>query len=252
MIYLADKVVSDNNLKEKITLIRGNPENSKEKLQPADIIISDWMGYFLMHDSNIESVIYARDNCLKKEGVLIPDSAIIHIAAIEDEELFNSKYRFWENVHDIDMSLIKNASLSEVLVETAEKEKILSSIFKIYELDLYTAQENDLEFSTKYQLTITKSQKMHGLISWFDVFMNSLPYKVKFNTSPFNQSTSWKQCIFYLDEELQVEKGDILNGSFAFRNSLENEYHLDFKISFHLFRKNVNIYNKIKLYKLRI
>lgn len=249
--YFTEKIILDNNMSEKITLTN-SPEDINIPENIVDIIVSDWMGYFLLHNSNLKQTLLVRNKYLNKNGVMIPDMAVINLAAIEDYYLFESKYRFWEKVHNIDMSIIKDNSLCEVLVENIEKENIISSICKIYEINLYTIDLNDINFSSKYELKVMKNSKMHGLVSWFDVFMNSLPYKVKFNTSPFSQTTSWKQCIFYLDEEIEVIKGDIITGSFAYRISPNNDNQSDFKISFYIFRNETLIYKYLKFYTLNL
>ena len=38
-----------------------------------DIIISEWMGYCLLYESMLETVLYARDKWLAKDGMLFPD-----------------------------------------------------------------------------------------------------------------------------------------------------------------------------------
>merc|ERR1719364_351094 len=40
-----------------------------------DIIISEWMGYFLLRESMLDSVIYARDHYLREGGALYPSHA---------------------------------------------------------------------------------------------------------------------------------------------------------------------------------
>lgn len=40
-----------------------------------DIIISEWMGYLLVRESMLDSVIYARDKFLKKGGAMYPSHA---------------------------------------------------------------------------------------------------------------------------------------------------------------------------------
>lgn len=50
-----------------------------------DIIISEWMGYFLLYESMLDSVLWARDKYLNKGGKMLPDKAQIYLATIEDE-----------------------------------------------------------------------------------------------------------------------------------------------------------------------
>ena len=42
------------------------------------------MGYFLLYESMLDSVLYARDKYLVKGGKMLPDRAELHMAAIED------------------------------------------------------------------------------------------------------------------------------------------------------------------------
>ncbi len=51
-----------------------------------DIIISEWMGYFLFYESMLDTVIYARDKWLVPGGIVMPDKATLSLCAIEDGE----------------------------------------------------------------------------------------------------------------------------------------------------------------------
>lgn len=51
-----------------------------------DIIISEWMGYFLMYESMLDTVLFARDKWLKPGGLLMPDRCMLSVVAIEDAE----------------------------------------------------------------------------------------------------------------------------------------------------------------------
>jgi hypothetical protein len=47
-----------------------------------DIIISEWMGYFLLRESMLDSVLVARDKFLKPDGALYPSHARLLLAPI--------------------------------------------------------------------------------------------------------------------------------------------------------------------------
>lgn len=47
------------------------------------------MGYFLLYESMLDSVLFARDKYLVKDGKMLPDKALIYIASIEDEKYRN-------------------------------------------------------------------------------------------------------------------------------------------------------------------
>jgi hypothetical protein len=46
----------------------------------ADIIVSEWMGYFLLCERMLPSVLAVRDKCLSRGGIIIPCRATIVIA----------------------------------------------------------------------------------------------------------------------------------------------------------------------------
>lgn len=53
-------------------------------VEKVDIIISEWMGYFLLNESMFDSVLCAIEKWLAPDGILLPDSAAMHIAAIDE------------------------------------------------------------------------------------------------------------------------------------------------------------------------
>jgi hypothetical protein len=40
--------------------------------QKFDVIISEWMGYMLLFENMLPSVLKTRNACLKEDGVMIP------------------------------------------------------------------------------------------------------------------------------------------------------------------------------------
>lgn len=80
----AEEIIKKNNLSHKITVIKGKMEEIVLPVPQVDIIISEWMGYFLLYESMLDSVLWARDKYLVKGGKMLPDRAIMYVAAIED------------------------------------------------------------------------------------------------------------------------------------------------------------------------
>jgi protein arginine N-methyltransferase 1 len=80
----AQKIVEANGFSSKITLFQAKVEELELPVPKVDIIISEWMGYFLLYESMLDTVIFARDKWLSKDGLLFPDQAVLYITAIED------------------------------------------------------------------------------------------------------------------------------------------------------------------------
>merc|ERR1712087_601942 len=84
IVDYAKKIVEDNNLSDVVTIIRGKMEEIELPVPKVDIIISEWMGYFLLYESMLDTVLYARDKYLVPGGKMLPDRAELYVAAIED------------------------------------------------------------------------------------------------------------------------------------------------------------------------
>jgi len=57
-------------LSSKITVIKGKVEEITLPVDKVDIIISEWMGYFLLYESMFDCVLFARDKWLKPDGMV--------------------------------------------------------------------------------------------------------------------------------------------------------------------------------------
>ena len=64
-----------------ISVIQGTIE-TVELPEKVDIIVSEWMGYFLLRESMLDSVLVARDKFLKPGGALYPSHARLYVAPI--------------------------------------------------------------------------------------------------------------------------------------------------------------------------
>ena len=235
----ANEIIKINKLSDKITIIKSKVEDVKLPVEKVDIIISEWMGYFLLYESMLDTVLFARDKWLKKDGYMLPDHATITLAGIEDTDYKASKVNFWENVYDVDMSCFKNAVIGEPLVDVCPQKLINSSSCRILDIDLYTVKKEDLDFASKYELTFTtNNDRFSGLVAWFDTGFTKLTNKYNLTTSPYHKSTHWSQTVFYTKNDLKVNKGDKVTGSIAVKKAKINFRQLDIKISYNISRKN--------------
>lgn len=60
----AKQIVQDNGFTEQVTIIKGKVEEITLPVDKVDIIVSEWMGYFLFYESMLDTVIYARCACV--------------------------------------------------------------------------------------------------------------------------------------------------------------------------------------------
>ena len=91
IIAKAKEIVERNGMTSKITLLQGKMEEVELPFPKVDIIISEWMGYFLLYESMLDTVLYARDEYLTVGGLIFPDKATIFMAGIEDGDYKDEK-----------------------------------------------------------------------------------------------------------------------------------------------------------------
>ena len=91
IIEKAREIVQINDMSNDITLLQGKMEEVTLPFPTVDIILSEWMGYFLLYESMLDTVLYARDKYLTPKGLIFPDKATIFLAGIEDGDYKDEK-----------------------------------------------------------------------------------------------------------------------------------------------------------------
>lgn len=86
----AEQIVQENGFSDVITVINGKIEDLSLPVETVDIIISEWMGYCLIYESMMDSVLFARDKWLRKDGkgMIFPDRAIMYLGKKSPEHRF--------------------------------------------------------------------------------------------------------------------------------------------------------------------
>ncbi|OAL63606.1 HNRNP arginine N-methyltransferase [Trichophyton rubrum] len=232
IIGKAREIVEANGMSDKITLLQGKMEEVELPFPKVDIIISEWMGYFLLYESMLDTVLYARDNYLNPNGLIFPDKATIYLGAIEDGDYKEEKIGFWDNVYGFDYSAMKDVALTEPLVDIVELKALVSDPCALVTLDLYTVTTADLSFKVPFTLTARRDDYIHALIAWFDIDFTACHKPVHFSTGPHAKYTHWKQTVFYLRDVLTIRAQESVTGFLENRPNQKNKRDLDITIGF--------------------
>lgn len=232
IIFKAREIVEVNGLSDKITLLQGKMEEVELPFPKVDIIISEWMGYFLLYESMLDTVLYARDTYLEKDGLIFPDKATIFFAGIEDGEYKDEKIGFWDNVYGFNYTPLKATALSEPLVDTVEMKAVVSDPVSVLTLDLYTCTTADLAFQVPFELSSRRDDFIHALVSWFDIDFTACHKPVRFSTGPHTKYTHWKQTVFYLEDVLTVQAGEKIQLNLEVKPNEKNRRDLDIRVAY--------------------
>ncbi|KXJ95844.1 S-adenosyl-L-methionine-dependent methyltransferase [Microdochium bolleyi] len=232
IIFKAREIVECNGLSDKITLIQGKMEEIELPFPKVDIIISEWMGYFLLYESMLDTVLYARDRYLNPDGLIFPDKATIFLCGIEDGDYKDEKIGFWDNVYGFDYTPLKATALCEPLVDTVEMKAAVTDPTAVLTLDLYKCTVEDLAFSVPFKITARRDDFIHALVAWFDIDFTACHKTIRFSTGPHTKYTHWKQTVFYLKDVLTVQQGEEVECNMLVKPNEKNRRDLDIKIDY--------------------
>ncbi|XP_044048095.1 protein arginine N-methyltransferase 3 isoform X1 [Siniperca chuatsi] len=220
IIYQAMDIVRSNQLEDKITLIRGRIEDINLPVEKVDIIISEWMGYFLLFESMLDSVLYARDRYLADTGSVYPDLCNISLAAVGDRQKHQDRIAFWDDVYGFNMACMKKAVVPEAVVEVVKADTLISEPTIIKTFDCNKVCLSELEFASDFCLKITNTADCTAIVGYFDIFFDKVcSNKVMFSTGPQVTKTHWKQTVFLLERPVSVQAGEELQGKITVRKN---------------------------------
>jgi len=228
--HQAKKIVKANGFEDKITLVHGKLEEVELPVDKVDIIVSEWMGYFLLYESMMDSVLFARDKWLAPGGMLFPDKASMYICAIEDADYRAEKIDFWKNVYGFDMSCIQELALMEPLVDVCNPNQIISDSDSILEVDLYTVKKEDLDFSSDFSIKITRNDFCHAFVAYFTATFSKSHKPLVISTDPRCKYTHWKQTVFYMDKDFPAAVGDVIKGHISCSRNGKNPRDLNIEL----------------------
>ena len=228
IVEYARQIVAENGFSNIITIYQGSMEEI-DLPEKVDLIISEWMGYSLLYESMLPSVISARDRFMNPNGTMFPSHASIFIAGIHDPKYRSKKINFWNNVYGFDYSPIKEWALLEPLVETVPNDVIMTHDRLLINLNLNKCTIEDLSIVTDFELTSNQPCTIDGLVLWFSVYFRGGEQTIELSTSPHSEPTHWSQTIFYLKQDISMKHN--LKGHFEMFPNSRNHRDQDYNIS---------------------
>lgn len=246
----AKEIVETNGYSEVITVLKGKIEELELPVPKVDIIISEWMGYFLLFENMLNSVLFARDKWLVDDGVILPDIASLYLTAIEDKDYKEDKIEFWNNVYGFDMSCIKKQALMEPLVDTVDQNQIATNCQLLKSMDISKMSSGDCSFTAPFKLVAARDDFIHAFVAYFDVSFTKCHKLMGFSTGPRSRSTHWKQTVLYLEDVLTICEGETIVGSMTVAPNKKNPRDVDIMLKYSLNGRRCNA-SRVQYYKMR-
>lgn len=250
IIHATKEIIRANRLDDRILCLKGKIEEVELPVTQVDIIVSEWMGYCLLYESMLDSVIRARDKYLAPGGLMVPSHATMEVGILSDSDLRDSHIDFWNDVYGFDMRSMVNRASEECLIRSVEDVELSGTGTTFRTLDLHTITVADLDFKSGFSLqTRPTSMKLDGFVLWFDMFfqrsqnatidgLTTENAKSKgitsFSTGPFTQQTHWQQGVCFTDPSATTLEGRNVIGHVTFQKAAKDMRGLKIEIEWQL------------------
>ncbi|MCD7455322.1 Protein arginine N-methyltransferase 1 [Datura stramonium] len=250
MADMAQEIVKLNGFSDVITVIKGKVEEIDLPVPKVDIIISEWMGYFLLYENMLDTVLYARDKWLVKDGLVLPDKASLCLTAIEDADYKEDKIEFWNSVYGFDMSCIRKQAMMEPLVDTVDQNQIVTNCQLLKTMDISKMTSGDASFTAPFKLVAERDDYIHALVAYFDVSFTKCHKLMGFSTGPKSRGTHWKQTVLYLEDVLTVCQGEAVVGSMTVAPNKKNPRDVDIMLKYSVNGRHCSV-SRTQYYRMR-
>jgi len=214
-----------------------NNQTNLELLQPNsfDVILSEWMGYALVFECMLETVLKARDVWLKKDGLVLPNIAELYVQGLGDVDEWGKAVGYWDDVYGFKMTGMKTLVLPEAHVFVVKKDSVVGQRHLLHTYDIGTVKPEDLDIrNSKFSLKMSKEETtLTGLCISFDCDFTSnlFDHNIKLPTGPEETPTHWKQTVLWLPEPLVIDnqgKEHVVEGTLTIARNSQNPRNLDF------------------------
>ncbi|KAL6715165.1 Ribosomal protein arginine N-methyltransferase rmt3 [Lecanora helva] len=254
IIDCADQSVHQNGLEEIIVCYRGKIEEVKLPVTNVDIIVSEWMGYCLLYEAMLDSVIWARDTYLKPDGLMIPSHCTLRLAPLSDPEYIEEHIHHWKDVYGFDMMSMRRGIYNDVVVRDVQACSVPAHSVPFLRLNLKDVTVDELTFENKpfaFELS-ADTEALDGFVIWFDTFFLTAPdgqpssdliaedckreggESIAFTTGPHGKRTHWQQGALLIDyrgqEPRGLMKGQSIEGIIGYQKGQKNNRALDINI----------------------
>ena len=253
-------IIKANGLDGVITCVRGKIEEISlpDGVEKVDIIVSEWMGYCLLFEAMLDSVLVARDKYLKPDGLMVPSHCTLHLGALQDDEFVSENFSFWQDVYGFDMTAMTEKIYDDVLVRAPDASAVVGRTkgrvpFQV--LDLHRITKKKLEFKASFQLVVEKDvDRLDGFCVWFDtIFLSSRDASIAedmltgtasskpsakgdvyFSTGPFTKHTHWQCGLCMIDRRqkkgVKIDKESAIEGTVVFKKNKDEARALNINV----------------------
>ena len=205
---LARALVRANGL-EDVVRVHEVDFRSLDPIEPVDLVVSDFMGRFLVDDGMLAAV-EATGAWLKPWGRLCPARVQLQVAPVGDFPLRQLE-RFQAPLLGLDLRPVREAALNSAYAVSLPAEAVMAEPVAYHMLRPPAPAGS---FDGTLRFTIARDGVLKGLAGWFDA---ALTHDIALTTRP-GRDTHWGQYLFPLPAT-RVRAGDHVEARLWLRGS---------------------------------
>lgn len=244
MAKIAEKLVLANMLDSTVQVIQAKVEEVSLPEQ-VDVVVSEPMGFLLVHERMLESFVVARNRFLKPGGKMFPSRGRIYIAPFTDPILFaeqEAKVAFWSSTdfYGVNLSVLqadaREQHFGQPVIGSIDPTSLLTchgvADAATHDVDFATCSVEDLQrIEIPFEFVVARTALLHGLACWFDVMFDGSGNTTCLSTGPSDPATHWYQCRLLVQEPLAVNAGQRIGGKLCMSANEKYSYDLILTVS---------------------
>ncbi|GIX61887.1 histone arginine methyltransferase PRMT3 [Babesia caballi] len=145
---------------------------SAQEAFKCDVLVSEWMGYGLLYENMLPSVLFARDKYLAEAGFMVPSKVKLGFTALDMHDHLVAKMKEWEQPrYGLVLSGLRY-DVAELLrtphVEVADPSCIVSDASGICLVDLKRVAPSELAAAHEFEVKVHENKSCSSLAMYFD------------------------------------------------------------------------------------
>jgi histone-arginine methyltransferase CARM1 len=256
MADAVEAMAKANGFGDRMTVVNSLVQDVSFDTIPAnsvDILVSETLSHLIFNEKGCEGLLIARDRFVKPGGLILPDSATLHLAPFTDENMHTKHFtmpEMWQqkNFYGLDFS---------VLQQRWEKERLRTTITDMCDPKHIVAMPSSTTFDFKTmaleeldsiqapcEWNIMRTSLVHGVIGWFTITLGTPGKMLTLCTGPWNEWTHWHQGRILVREPLAVNSGQRVKCDFEMKNNAVMSYDVKLALSLpgtDVMRENPNV-----------
>ena len=228
LLTTANKIREENSVSSEDLVFVKTKAEDLELGEKADIIVSEWMGYGLLFETMLPSVISVRDRHMKEGGTMWPNKCSMFIEGATDKSP-----EYWDDIFGVKMAAMgemeRGEKCGEAQVEDVKGEDVVTERFRFWDADLNVVKDEELDFVRPFK--ITAAGRVDCLVLTFDVDFDpgSKGAKVTLTTAVQAPVTHWHHAVLHLRTPLEA---GVVEGSVRVERAMENHRDMDVEVEF--------------------